>query len=114
MRRRYLKLALLAAQAAIREDVRHFRIGAAAIRGDGTLVSSSNGPAMAPCPDAHAEARLARKLDRNAEVLVVRLKRDGSYGMALPCVDCRKALALAGVAKVYYTTGHKDVIERLW
>lgn len=115
MRARYLKLALCAVEAALRgEDGRTYLLGAAAIRGDGAIVTATNGPAPKPTKEAHAEYRLARKLDRKATVLVVRVKRDGSYGCALPCASCRYILALAEVAKVYYTTGESDLISRLW
>lgn len=113
MKAKYLQLATLAAQAALRlSDQKHYQVGAAAIRGDGTFVTSSNGPAPHPEPSVHAEARLCRKLDRGAVVFVMRIKRDGTLGMARPCYNCALELVRTGAKKVFYSTD--TTIERLW
>src|SRR5262245_40507792 len=100
MPNRLLECALGAAVA--RRDRRAFRLGAAARRGDGTIVTASNGPATLPTPKAHAEARLCRKLDRGSCVVVVRVRRDGSLACSRPCVACALALRARGVAEVMF------------
>lgn len=40
---------------------------------------------------------------KDCDMYVVRVKRDGSYGLAKPCEGCRNALALYGLKNVYYT-----------
>ncbi len=114
MKSRYLQLALLASRAALRHsDVKGFLVGAAAIRSDGTYVSSGNGPAIGPTPRVHAEYRLCRKLDTGATVLVIRVRRDGTLGCALPCPDCVRALESNLVRRVFYSD-ENGVIQRLW
>lgn len=96
-------------------DRRTQRIGAVAIRGDGTLVRARNGPATDVTPGCHAEARLARKLDRGAVVLVARVKRRGGLGLAMPCRACLAALRARRVSLVWYTTGIADApLARLY
>ena len=52
----------------------------------------------------HAETRLARKLDVNATVCIVRIKRDGGFGLALPCHRCMALLKRRGVKRIYFST----------
>lgn len=100
------RLILAATRAALRSSgEKHYLVGAAAVRNDGTLVWSGNGPAPGPSPSVHAEARLARKLDYYASVFVLRLRRDGTFGCAKPCPRCIEALRARAVLKVWYTTG---------
>lgn len=114
MRSRYLQLALLASRAALRHsDVKGFLVGAAAIRADGVMVASGNGPAIGVSPAAHAECRLAEKLDAGAEVLVIRVRRDGTIGCAKPCKECRTRLLRARVVKLFYSDKDGDIC-RLW
>jgi tRNA(Arg) A34 adenosine deaminase TadA len=84
-------------------------IGAVAIRQDGTLVKSRNGSTPRPdgiSPSCHAEARVLRKAGFGATVYVARVKRDGSLGMAKPCVHCMAALKSRGVEMVYWTVSN--------
>lgn len=61
----------------------------------------------------HAEAdaliRASRSLSesqlKDAEVYVVRLKKDGSEGLAKPCEGCMGLLSGFGISKVEYTKG---------
>lgn len=100
----------LAAETAIsRMDQRHHRLAAIGIRSDGTVVRSSNGPTPEPCRHTHAEYKLSRKLDYGATVIVIRLKRDGTFGMARPCGSCRKILISKRVKKVYFTNHSGDI-----
>ncbi len=86
-----------------KEASRHYRLGAVGIRRDGAIVTASNVPNRSPEPNAHAEARLARKLDWDSVVYVVRILRSGSFAMARPCQRCQHALRLRGVRYVYYS-----------
>ena len=92
-----------------KEDRRSYLLGAIAIRGDGAIVAALNGPSQFPAREAHAEFRLARKLDVGAVVYIARVKvGDGTFGNAKPCSSCRKILKAKGVNKVFYTLGPKE------
>jgi len=104
----------MAAIAAVsKKDWRGFLIGSVAIRNDGALVASCNGPAILYCenkkrsfPEAHAEIRLSKKIDVGSTVFVVRVRKcDGQYGHAKPCKECRTVLKAKGVKRVYFTIG---------
>ena len=97
---RYFRLA--AQVAAKGSDQRHYRIGAVGVRSDGVIVVSNNSLSKEPQKKAHAEARLARKLNKNSVVFVVRILRNGELASARPCSDCQKALRGRGVSRVYY------------
>jgi len=94
-------------------DMRTFFIGAVAIRGDKAVVSANNGSQKYPTPQHHCEARLSRKLDRNAVVFVARVLANGEWAMSKPCADCERALRRMYVKRVYYTIGPNEygVIE---
>lgn len=96
-----------AQQAALRGDTkearRHYRLGAVGIRSDGTIVTSNNVPHRNPEKNAHAEARLVRKLDWGSSVYVVRIKSDGTLANARPCKKCQAAMRLRGVVRCYYS-----------
>jgi tRNA(Arg) A34 adenosine deaminase TadA len=96
----------LAKQVAERGDKtvrRHYRLGAVGIRSDGTIVSSSNIPCRHTQSEAHAEARLVRKLNHGSEVFVVRILRCGALANARPCKNCQTAMMRRGVRRVYYS-----------
>ncbi len=98
------------------DDNRGFFLGAIGIRHDGAVVKSCNGPVIiyddtkkTSYPAAHAEYRLARKLDKGSIVFVCRIRRvDDSFGMARPCQDCQRKLAAKGVKKVNYTLNNNE------
>ena len=99
------------------EDVRDYFLGAIGIRTDCTkLIKACNGPAMISTsstrrnyPAAHAEYRLAQKLNKGSIVFVCRVKKgDNSYAMARPCANCQRRLASKGVVKVYYTINDNE------
>lgn len=49
----------------------------------------------------------ARNLDVNfakVSLFVVRVKKDGSFGMARPCAACEAMIRRLGIVNVYYTT----------
>lgn len=88
---------------------RKAHIGAVAVRRDGTLVQSWNGSATDVCPMAHAEARLAKKLDAGSVVYVARVRRDnGKMAMAKPCAHCERILRNRGVSRVEYTINEHE------
>jgi tRNA(Arg) A34 adenosine deaminase TadA len=85
-------------------DARDYWLGAAAVRSDGTVVTSSNGPAPDKMREVHAEYRISKKLDYGATVYVARVRIvDGEFGNARPCPDCQNALKAKKVKKVFYT-----------
>ena len=102
----------MARQAAVKGDTREadrrYRLAAVGVRTDGAVVVSSNLPSRIPEPSAHAEARLARKLDWGSTVYIVRIKRDGTLGTARPCRKCQSALRLKGVRYCYYSISENE------
>ena len=89
-------------------DNRTFLLGALGIRGDGATVTAANAPTEGPERVVHAEYRLCQKLDCDATVFVARVRRDGSYGKAIPCFACRKVLKSRRVKRVYYTISDRE------
>ena len=85
------------------DDRRRYRLGAVGIRSDGVIVKSRNIPNKFPEPQAHAEARLVKKLDRGSVVYVVRIDSYNKLATARPCGDCIRALKFKGVKRVYYS-----------
>ncbi len=106
MKKKYFRLAKMVATRV--DDCRQFRLGAVGIRCDGTIVVSRNIPNREPEPQAHAEARLVKKLDHGAIVYVVRVARDGKLTMARPCKTCRRALKNRHVRKCYYSINENE------
>lgn len=88
--------------------IRRYKIGAVGVRTDGTMVKSKNTPCRRPEPNAHAEARVCRKLDRGSTVYVVRVLSDGSYAMARPCRTCRKIMKIRGIKRCYYSINNNE------
>lgn len=85
-------------------DCRDFYLGALAVRNDGAWVQSANGPTVSPSWAGHAEARLARKLDKGSSIVyVARIRRDGHFGMSKPCPNCARILLNKGVKKIFYS-----------
>lgn len=86
-------------------DSRRMLIGAVGVRADGAVVVSRNSSVMgmARYPPCHAEWKLSRKLTKNSEVYVARVRRIGDLGMARPCHNCERVLRSTGVKIVYYT-----------
>jgi cytidine deaminase len=87
-----------------RRDNRSFLLGAVGLRKDGVLVTARNIAATDVTPEAHAEARLCRKMTHDSIVWVARVGRaDSSWALARPCDSCRRRMKSAGVRKVVYT-----------
>lgn len=93
--------------ATLKEDQRVHRLGAVGVRHDGVLVGAYNSPAPDKLPKAHAEARLARKLDKGATVFVARVAKSG-IRLARPCASCQAFLKAAEVERVYYTISETE------
>ena len=110
MRRKIWNYFELAGRMAVsKKDRRTYLIGAVAIRGDGTLVCSMNGPTPQPTREVHAEYKVCQKLDYGATIYVARIKvGNGNFGNAKPCQVCRKILRSKKVKKVYYTISHNE------
>jgi hypothetical protein len=94
------------------EDRREARLGAIGERADGVVVfarnsavldTEGNGGEPWSFGPAHAEWRLAKKLDTGAVVYVARVKKDGTIAMARPCGGCERVLRSRKVSRVYYT-----------
>lgn len=105
---------LATAIASKKKDRRSFRLSAIGIRSDGAVVHAINGESI-PCarePQAHAEARLSRKLDANAIVFVIRVRANGDLALAKPCENCERLLRKKKVSKVFYST-NEGKIEKL-
>ena len=96
---RYFRLA--AKVAANGDELRQYRLGAVGIRSDGVIVTSSNTRCRQPQRQAHAEARLSRKLNRHSVVFVVRILQNGGFAMARPCLSCQKVLRGRGISRIY-------------
>jgi len=106
---KYFKMARQAAtKGDTKEASRRYRLAAVGVRTDGAVVTSSNLPNRTPEPRAHAEARVARKLDWGSTVYVVRIKRDGTLGMARPCKQCQAAMRLKGVRYCHYSISENE------
>jgi tRNA(Arg) A34 adenosine deaminase TadA len=105
MNRKILNFFEVAARTATsKDDRRAFFLGAIGIRNDGAMVKAMNSPSENKNRYIHAEYRLSRKLDYNAEVYVARVRMDNyEFGMARPCEACRKALRTRRVRRVFYT-----------
>lgn len=105
MNRKILNFFEIAARTATsKNDRRAFFIGAIGIRHDGVMVKAFNSPSENKNRCIHAEYRLSKKLDYDADVYVARVRMDDyEFGMARPCVSCQKILKTKKVKKVYYT-----------
>lgn len=91
------------------QENRKFSLGAIGVRADGVKVFATNGGiAGARTPSAHAESRIARKVDVGSVVYVARTLKDGTVAMARPCKACQLAMKHRGVSKCYYTISETE------
>ena len=54
----------------------------------------------------HCEEQALKKAGRRAKdktLYVIRILKDGSIGMAMPCKSCQKLIEKYGIRKVYYS-----------
>jgi deoxycytidylate deaminase len=106
---------LAAEFAKLKNDRRDYRLGAVGLRNDGTIVASYNGACIKNMDDrrhymreAHAEYRLAKKMDRKSIVYVARISRTGEFKNAKPCKTCENSLRSHGIKRVYYTISKNE------
>lgn len=92
----------IAAKVAKGGERRNFFLGAVGVRSDGAMVYSFNSPTQFPCKAAHAEHRLAKKLDAGSTVYVARVS-NGQFAMSRPCASCMTILRNKRVRRIYYT-----------
>ncbi len=90
------------------KDCRSYRLGAVGVRRDGTIVTSKNIPNRYPEHQAHAEARLTKKLDRGSVVYVVRIDRKNNLTTARPCKACQRLMRGRGVFRCYYSISEHE------
>lgn len=92
----------------------NFKIGSILVLG-ASVVSAVNSYKTSPrlvqfykYPFFHAEAACIFKMGidkcENGILYVARVKRDGSLGLARPCEECQKLIALVKLKKVVYST----------
>jgi tRNA(Arg) A34 adenosine deaminase TadA len=94
----------LAKEVAIKsKDRRKHKLGAVGIRTDGTIVKSGNLENRLPEPQAHAEARVVKKLGWGGIVYVARVLSDGSLALAKPCKTCQGIMKYNGVRRCFFT-----------
>jgi len=100
-------LRTVAMHAIKKEDARSFFVAAFGLRRDCVMVKASNSATEHPNPKIHAEARLVRKLGKNAPVVFVARYSYGNQGLAMakPCPYCEAILKSYGVKQVIYSTG---------
>ena len=99
-----LLAANVAADGCSRNDNRSFHLGAVGMRNDGVIVTARNIAATDITPDAHAEARVVKKLTLDSCVWVARVgKGTRDWALARPCSSCQRRMKSAGVRKVVYT-----------
>ena len=48
---------------------------------------------------------------KDVELYVVRIRRDGNYGMARPCIACSNYIKNLGVRKIFYSTNYGFAYE---
>ena len=104
---KYLELAAQVSR--LKDDDRTYFHGAVGVRKDGVIVCSANGNPKEPEPRHHAEARVLRKMGKNAGIIyVVRTLSDGTWGMSKPCPDCAKLIKHKNIHTVVYSFGFQD------
>jgi tRNA(Arg) A34 adenosine deaminase TadA len=92
-----------------KNDNRGFLLGGIAIRNDGAMVSAVNSISQEPDRRAHAEYRLAQKIDTGSTIYVARVRLlNGEFAMAKPCHACEKILRSKRVRKIYYTISNNE------
>ncbi len=95
----------------------HAAIG---IRKDGAIVYARNGGQNIAISErtpklAHAEARLCRKLDKGAPlVIVVRVDSQGRMKMSKPCKACQQVLKNKKVRRVMWSANSSDYDQMIF
>ena len=50
---------------------------------------------------------------KDIELYIVRIRRDGNFGLARPCVACSQYIKNLGIHKIFYSTNHGYAYEEL-
>lgn len=87
---------------------KEYNFGVVCLRQDGSIAISNNILTATPNPAAHAEKRVLAKAGLGATLYIVRLKRDGCWGMAKPCKHCETLIKNKRVKKVVYSIGDNE------
>ena len=106
-------IARIAAKAPRRpSDIRGIRVVALSMFNGNVVAVRANSRGSGECSQYshHAEERAAKAMRGYGwwDIVVLRFRKDGSLGMAKPCLGCDKILKKAGVDKVQYSTGQGD------
>lgn len=101
-----------------------YKLGACIVRGKRIISAGFNQIKTHPLTrrmknikGLHAEMHACIGVDADAlhgaTIYVARIRRDGSYGLAKPCLTCREFLANVGVKRAYFTqyNGELGVIK---
>jgi deoxycytidylate deaminase len=72
------------------------------------IVTANNIACREVQAEAHAEARLVRKLNHGSDIYVARVLRDGTVATARPCPKCQKAMRNRGINRVFYTISDSE------
>lgn len=94
--------------------VKSFKLVAIALASSGHVIcSATNKRATGGISEfsIHAEEALSQKLRKisaierygSIDILVMRVRKDGSFGMAKPCAGCNNLLTRYGIRNINYT-----------
>ena len=98
---------------------RNFRVGACIfnhkiiIAKENTYKTHPFALKYSPYPYLHAETNclVSAGLDncKGCDIIIVRLKRDKSLSMALPCLSCLRSLRYVGIRNIYYSDWNGNI-----
>lgn len=110
-----------ATRAVLSKPLQRVSLGAAILKGKKVLSTGTNNENKTSPKAQNITKRLHAEFDalrhnksfEGATIYVVRIKKDGSYGMAKPCKHCVKLCRKAGIKKVFYSTQNGIEWERI-
>lgn len=103
---KYLKLASEIAKRDKRN--KNYKLGAVAVRSDGSICYVHNLKVRTPTRTAHAECRALNKSGKCNTLYIVRVLSDGSWANARPCSSCRETIKQYKVKKVVYSISNSE------
>jgi tRNA(Arg) A34 adenosine deaminase TadA len=103
---KFIKLAIREARKARHKQ---HKFGAVLIRG-GKIIASSHNHSSIHCEHSVLD-RAWKSGTENSVLLIVRVRKDGSFGLAWPCDVCLSRMAENGVKKVIYSTNSGMLAE---
>jgi len=100
----------MAAELAAKGDpAKNYLLGCIGVRTDGAIVKSDNLLIKEPLPEAHAEFRVVRKVDKGSCLYVARVVRKGFlWANSRPCPTCTARIKNKKIKAVYYTIGPSE------